>query len=217
LITALNLAAEEGLCEGAPRVKKERETPRERILTDKEYRSILDASPQWLQRVVIAANEAALDQGVLLGLTWDCVRDGLIAVKGGRNKTGARQVVGISPSLNEILDELRTEYRQIPNTDKRVFTKSAKPLHKGTLRHAFDKAIQDSKVEDFQFRDFRHCARTRWAAAGLSYEVAEIGIGHKIKGVAGKYINLSDDQIREAFQKLFTLCLHEKSAATSAE
>jgi hypothetical protein len=31
---------------------------------------------------------------------------------------------------------------------------------------------------DFQFRDFRHCARTRWAAAGLPFEVAEIGIGH---------------------------------------
>jgi len=33
LIAALNLAAEEGLCEGAPRVKNEREVPRERTLT----------------------------------------------------------------------------------------------------------------------------------------------------------------------------------------
>jgi hypothetical protein len=63
LITALNLAAEDGLCDGAPKVKKEREVARDRILTDKEYRSILDASPRWLQRVVIAANEAALDRG----------------------------------------------------------------------------------------------------------------------------------------------------------
>lgn len=34
LIAALNLAAEEGLCEGPPRVKKEREISRERTLTD---------------------------------------------------------------------------------------------------------------------------------------------------------------------------------------
>jgi integrase len=204
LIAALNLAAEEGLCDGAPRVKKERETPRERILTDKEYSALLTASPRWLQRVVVAANEAALDQGVLLGLTWDCVKDGLISIKGGRSKTGARQVVGISPALNEVLDELRTEYRRIPNMDKRVFTKKGKVIPKATLRHAFDNAVQDAKVEDFQFRDFRHCARTRWAAAGLPYEVAEIGLGHKLKGMVGRYTNLTDDHIRNAFRN----CLH---------
>lgn len=90
-----------------------------------------------------------------------------------------------------------------------MFTKNSKPILKATLRHAFDKAVSDAKVEDFQFRDFRHCARTRWAAAGLPFEVAEMGLGHKIRGMAGRYTNLSDLQIREAFQKMFTSCLHE--------
>jgi len=125
LITALNLAADEGLCEGAPRVKKEREIPRERILTEAEYKAIVDASPRWLQRVAIAANEAAIDRGVLLKLTWDCVQDGLLIIKGGRDKTGARQCVGISPALNDVLAELRAEYRRIPNMDKRVFSPRA--------------------------------------------------------------------------------------------
>jgi hypothetical protein len=84
------------------------------------------------------------------------------------------------------------------------------------LRHAFDKAVHDAEVEDFQFRDFRHCARTRWAAAGLPYEIGEIGIGHKLRGVAGRYINLSDDQIRDAFKKMFPTCSQEK-ANTEAE
>src|SRR4030095_20139 len=133
-------------------------------LTDKEYRSILDASPRWLQRVVIAANETALDRGALVALTWDSVKDGLIVLS--RPKSGAKQRVGISPVLDGILDELRAEYRRIPNTDKRVFTKKGKPIPQATLRHGFDKAVSDAKVEDFQLRDFRHCARTRWAAAG---------------------------------------------------
>ena len=202
LITALNLASSEGLCEGAPRIKKERETQRERILTDKEYRSILDASPGWLQRVVTAANETALDRGALVTLTWDSVKDGLIVIS--RPKSGAKQRVGISPALSDVLDELRAEYRKIPNTEHRVFTKAGKRIPEATLRHAFDKAVQDAKVEDFQLRDFRHCARTRWAAMGLPYEVAEGAMGHTLKGVAGKYINLTDDQVREAFQN----CLH---------
>jgi hypothetical protein len=89
LITALNLAADQDLCEGAPKVKKEREVARDRILTETDYKAIIEAAPRWLQRVLITANETAIDQGVLLKLTWDCVKDGLIVVKGGRAKTGA--------------------------------------------------------------------------------------------------------------------------------
>ena len=66
LITALNLAADEGLCEGAPKVKKERETARERILGDAEYKALLEVSDRWLQRVEIAASETGLDQGAIL-------------------------------------------------------------------------------------------------------------------------------------------------------
>jgi integrase len=130
-------------------------------------------------------------------------------IKGGRAKTGARQAVGVSPALKTVLDELRAEFRRIPNTERVVFTKGGKRIPKATLRHAFDKAVEDAKIEDFQFRDFRHCARTRWAAAGLPFEVGEIGIGHKLKGMAGRYINLSDEQIRGAFREMF-----EKMATT---
>ena len=127
----------------------------------------------------------------------------MIVVKGGRAKTGVKQRVGILPALDEVLRELRSEYRRVPNTEKRVFTRNGKAIPKGTLRHGFDKAVHDAGIEDFQFRDFRHCARTRWAAAGLPFEVAENGIGHTIKGVAGTYINLSDDQVRAAWLKTF--------------
>jgi len=211
LIAALNLAHDEGLCEEPPRVKKESEEARERILSDAECKALLDASPGWLRRIIIGANEAALDRGVLLTLTWDDINPALVIVKGGRAKTGGKQRVGISPALGEVLEELRAEYRRVPNTENRVFTKDGKPVSGNTLRYAFEKALQDTKIEDFQFRDFRHCARTRWAADGLSYEVAEGGLGHKLPGMHGRYTNLTDDQVRDAFQKMFTGCLQEKS------
>jgi integrase len=203
LVAALNLAADEGLCEAPPRIKKERETTRERTLTAKEYQTLLDVSPRWSQRVIIAASETGFDQGVILRLTWDSVKDGLIKVQGGRSKTGARQIVGISPALQTVLDELKAEYRKTPNMEKRVFTREAKPIPKDTLRTAFDAAIAKAKIDDFQFRDFRHCSRTRWAAGGLPFEIAELALGHKIHGIAGKYINLGDDHVREAFQNFW--------------
>ena len=211
LITALNLAEDEGLRDEAPRVGKESETSRDRTLTDVEYKALLDVSPRWLKRVIIAANEAALDRGVLVNLTWDSVKDGLIKVKGGREKTGADQRVGILSALEDVLNELKTEIKRLPNTENKVFTRDGRPIPKATLRHAFKRAVQDAKIEDFQFRDFRHCARTRWAAAGLPFEVAEIGLGHKLPGLVGRYTNLTDGQIRDAFQKMFTRCLQEKS------
>ena len=196
LLAALNLAADPsvGLCEAPPRVKKEREMARAKTITDAQYKALLDCSERWLQRIIIAANESAIDRGVLLRLTWDYVHDGLIALD--RDKTGVEQRVGISPALSEVLNELRAEYRKIPNTGKLVFTRAGKAIPKATLRHAFDKAVSDAKVEGFQLRDFRHVARTRWADAGLPFEVAEKGIGHKIRGVSGVYINLSNTQIK---------------------
>jgi len=204
------------LCDGAPRVKKEREIARDRILTDDENKALFDAPPKWLQRVMIGANEAALDKGVLIKLTWDSVNNGLIKVKGGRDKTGADQRAGISPALQEVLDELRAEYRRIPNTERRVFTKDGKPIHASTLRNAFESVRDNAGIKDFQFRDFRHCARTRWAADGLPFEVAEVGIGHKIRGMAGRYTNLTDDHIRNAFQVMFTRSSHRKSELATA-
>lgn len=216
LVAALNLAAGEGLREDVPRIKKERETPRERTLTDAEYGALLDASPRWLQRVFVGANEAALDRGTLVALTWDEVQDGLVAVKGGRAKTGARQRVGIVPPLRDVLDELRGEFRRVPNTERRVFTRGGKPISRSGLRHAFEKAVKDAEIRDFQFRDFRHCARTRWAAAGLPFEIAETALGHKLRGMAGRYTNLSDDQVRDAFKKMATTWQHEKDGAEAA-
>jgi integrase len=223
LMAALNLAAESKMFQGEPPVLKkkerEKETARKRILEPEEYAAILEVSPRWLQRVIIAANEAALDQGVLLGLSWSSVKDGLIVVE--RDKTDVHQAVGISPALAEVLNELRMEQKKVKaiNGANRVFTRDGKPISKDTLRYAFDGALKDARykpkpkdgekpseelaVVDFQFRDFRHCARTRWARNGLPFEIAETGIGHRLKGMAAIYTNLSDEDIREAFQEMF--------------
>jgi integrase len=225
LMAALNLASESKMFQGEPpalkKKEREKETPRKRILEPEEYAAILEASPRWLQRAIIAANEAALDQGVLLGLGWSSVKDGLIVVD--RDKTDVRQVVGISPALAEVLDELRAEQKKVKAISgaNRVFTRDGKPISKDALRYAFDGALKEARykpepkdgeepsketlaVIDFQFRDFRHCARTRWARHGLPFEIAETGLGHKLKGMAAIYTNLSDEHIKKAVQEMFS-------------
>jgi integrase len=125
--------------------------------------------------------------------------------------------LGISPALSEVLDEIRAEYQQVPNLQRLVFTKDAKRIPAHTLQCCFAEIVRKAKVEGFQLRDFRHCARTRWAAAGLSFEIAESGLGHKLRGISGTYLNLTDDHVRAAFRAMFTRCSREKSEAIDAK
>jgi hypothetical protein len=46
-------------------------------------------------------------------------------------------------------------------------------------------------------------------AAGLPFEIGERGIGHKLRGIAGRYIDFSDDQIRRCLSKNIPSCSRE--------
>jgi len=54
-------------------------------------------------------------------------------------------------------------------------------------------------------------ARTRWPVAGLPFEIGERGIGHKLRGIAGRYIDFSDDQIRAMPVKKYSVVFPGKS------
>ena len=213
LLHALSLGADDDLIENVPRVRldSERHLARERVLSEQEYRSLLAASPRWLQRACAGAYEAALSRGDLLKLTRDNVKDGLIKVRGGRGKTGVKQVVAISPALSDILAELNTDFRKLPNTENRVFTKDGRPISVELLRKAFEKAKRDAGIGDFTFHDFRHCAVSRWATMGLPVEVAMVASGHKLPGMHGRYTNLQDRDIVAAFEKMATGWQHGNS------
>ena len=100
LIGILNLAAENGLLEKIPATRKLKDSEdhlaRERILEADEYKALIDASPRWLQRIIIGASEGCLSRVDLLTLTSDEIHRkrpeaAVIKLTGGRNKTKARQ------------------------------------------------------------------------------------------------------------------------------
>ncbi len=222
LVHALKLAeeAKPPLIDKAPTVRLDSEDhlARTRVLTEDEYKTLLEASPRWLQRAIIGSFETALTRGDLLRLTWDSIKktrttDGIegevITIKGGRQKTKAKQMVAVMPELAVVLEELREEQRRIANMDGRVFTKDGRPIADTALRSAFNRAVAAAKIEDFHWHDFRHCAQTRWARQGLGYEAAMIASGHIIPGMHGRYVNFSEWDILEAFQKILKLFKNE--------
>ena len=75
--------------------------------------------------------------------------------------------------------------------------------------------MKDASIEDFTFHDFRHTAKTRWAKQGLPMEVSDVASGHKIPGIRGRYINLRDQDILEAFASVTRTCQNEKAGDTT--
>ena len=205
LIHALRKAEDAKLIDKAPSAKLDSEAHliRDRVLSEDEYENLLDTSPRWLQRIFVGAMETCLSQGDLLRLTWADVYERLIKVPGGRQKTGIKQRVGISPALRQVLDELRTEQLRIANMEGRVFTSEGRPVKVTALRAAFDKAVATAEITDFHFHDFRHCAKTAWSADGLHADTSDVGSGHAIPGMRGRYTNLSDAQIIKNFEEMF--------------
>ena len=210
LIGILNLAAENGLLEKIPATRKlkdsEEHLARERILEADEYKSLIEASPRWLQRVVIGAYEACLSRVDLLTLTTDEIHRkraeaAIIKLTAGRNKTKARQKVPISPALAEVLDELDRERKKLTSLHGAAvaFTRDGKPIGKNALRKAFDAAKKQAKLKDFHFHDLRHCAVTRWALAGIPEELRKLAAGHSRRSVHQRYINPPDEHMVKIF------------------
>jgi integrase len=210
LIGVLNLAAEDGLLEKIPATRRlkdsEENLARERVLEADEYQALIDASPRWLQRIIIGAYEACLSRVDLLTLTSDEVsrkrsEAAIIKVTGGRNKSKVRQKVPISPALVEVLDELDREHRKLTSIHGTsvVFTRDGKQISKDALRKAFDSAKKQAKVKDFHFHDLRHCAVTRWTLAGIPEDLCKLAAGHSRRSVHQRYINPPDEQMVKIF------------------
>jgi integrase len=210
LIGLLNLAAENGLIEKIPATRRLKDSEdhlaRERILEADEYKALIDASPRWLQRVIIGAYEACLSRVDLLTLTSDEVsrkrpETAIIKVTGGRNKSKVRQKVPISPALVEVLDELDRERRKLTSIHGTsvMFTRDGKQISKDALRKAFDSAKKQSKLKDFHFHDLRHCAVTRWTLAGIPEDLCKLAAGHSRRSVHQRYINPPDEQMVKIF------------------
>jgi len=82
-------------------------------------------------------------------------------------------------------------------------TIDGKPIDELKFEYHFRKARKSAGIKNFTFHDFRHCAITRWAAAGIPTAAAMLAAGHKSVASHKKYQNLQRDHLKTAFQNPF--------------
>lgn len=210
----LNLAADDGIIEKVPRIKlkSEKELKRDRILTDEEYRGLLDNTSRPVQRVLIALYETAMRSGEVLGLTWTMVDDkaGFIRLSADYVKEKTKRTVPISPELIVVLDELRAEQSKVANISNRVFTRNGRPIR--SMRTAFELARDKAGITNLVPHDFRHTCITRWSMAGVPREAVMAASGHSSFEMHDRYVNVQDRHLSESFSKMQTGCRHEDAA-----
>lgn len=187
--------------EGNPvrKVKKLREAnERDRILSEEEFRALLDAAAPHLKPILLIAYHTGMRKGEILSLTWDRVdlSRGLIRIRGGATKTDQGRVV---PLIPDVIVAVRSLPRRIGSAW--VFGFGAKrPL--ADVRTAFQKAKENAGIEDFHFQDLRHCFVTCARRAGVDRFTIKSITGHRTDSVFDRYNTIEEADVLEARRRI---------------
>jgi len=211
----LRLARKKGFADKVTTFEMVTEKARKRVLTDEEYAVLLASCPRWLRHVCIMAWETSLSRGDILRLTWSEIdlKQEFIELNNGRGKTGAPQAIPIVTSaLKALIAEFQAERRRLPNVDGLVFTLDGQTIDELKLEYHFRRVRKAAGIKDFTFHDLRHCAITRWGAAGIPTAAAMLAAGHKSVRSHTLYQNLQKSHLKASFQNsnLLTSCSQEK-------
>lgn len=164
---------------------------RVRFLSEAERGRLLEAcrssTDRALHPMVLLAIATGMRQGEIVGLVWDAVdfKRGVITLD--KTKNGERRVLPISDALRPVLEE----WSKVRRIDSPLVFPPAKAAGPRFPRAAWERAIDESKVENFTFHDLRHTAASYLAMSGASLiEIADV-LGHKTLAMVRRYAHLS--------------------------
>lgn len=187
-----------------PAIALERETPRNKRLhdADAEQRLLSAASPH-LRGVIIAMLDSACRPGEILSLQWRDVsferRE--LTIRAENEKTRRERVIPISTRLMATLEMRRLDPAGQPHgLDAFVF---GDPLGRRvkSVHAAWTTARNKAELGDFQLRDLRHEAASRFDEAGVAIVYVSTLLGHSNISTTSRYLNINRRGLHLAMQK----------------
>ncbi len=188
---------------------------RDRVLDDHELRqlfSAMHASERFARENMIAVELLLLTCARKMELLAAPSKEfdlatGLWEIPAERMKMGGGHVVPLTPRARKLIEELKIlgggsemlfPTRRIPKGRRR-----ASHMGNDTLNRALSDLIAEDRLAPFTVHDLRRTARTILAREGVNPMIAELCLGHTIKGVAGVYDRHDYlEKRREALEKL---------------
>lgn len=187
-------------------VSLEREIPRHKRFAAPDVEDkLLAASDPYLRAVVTAMLDTACRPGEILSLQWGDVsltrRE--LTIRAEKEKTRRERIVPISSRLLAIL-ELRQhdlDGRKLP-ADAYVFgDEIGRSVKSALVRAAWIKAATAAGLVDFQLRDLRHEAGSRFDEAGMPILYVSKMLGHSNLTTTSRYLNINRRGLHLAMQQ----------------
>ena len=204
-------AVDESLLQSNPlaRVPLVRERRLKRpVMSVAEEQLLLDALPDYLKRIVIAALDTGMRKGEILRQRWEDVdlSRRLLSVTRSKTAGGEGREIPLSTRLHDLL-------AQNPKPEGVVFTRSDKSLN--WIRKGWLGALRRAKLRHFRFHDLRHCFNTRMMEAGVMQEVRMAIMGHSVASrTHSAYTHIEVPAKREAIRKLEQWITDQKDQMT---
>jgi integrase len=151
-----------------------------------EHRVIPRRSPDLYPVVVIALN-TGMRKGEIFGLEWDRINFSRGVVQLEETKNGTRREIPMNQAVYDVLSSL-------PRSGSRLF--------RGTVRAAFESALERASIKNFHFHDLRHTFASWLTMNGRPLKEVQELLGHKSITQTERYSHLAPERLREAVATL---------------
>ncbi len=159
--------------------------PRERRLKSGEYKILLSEAAKrkswYLYPMIILAVETAMRRSELLGLFWDNIDFDKSCVLLPITKNGSSRWVPLTKKALMCLKSIKKR------DEEKVF-----PLTDNAFRHAWNRLVRQTAIENLTFHDLRHEAISRMFEHGYNIPQVMAISGHKTVNQLFRYVQLKE-------------------------
>ena len=205
------LAVQAGRLSTRPYIRKLPESqPRQGFLEHADYLAIREHLAPAYQDVLDFGYLTGWRRGEIVRLEWRDVdrQAGIIRLRPELSKNREGRTLAMSPSIKELVGR-RWKARKVTSGDggemkiaMLVFHVEGRPV--GDWRKTWKKACEAAKLPGKLFHDLRRTVVRNLTRAGVPERVAMTLTGHKTRSVFDRYNIVSEEDIRQATERLST-------------
>jgi len=197
-----NLAIDWNLTDKNPVLKiklfSEKDTMKERILTEEEERKLMVESPDYLKPIIVVALNTGMRRGEILNLKWKQLDLEKRLVRVENTKSGKNRMIPI----NDFLWQELLRVRNLNGKCKFVFPNPDTDLPYTEVKKSFKSACKRAGIDDLRFHDLRHTFATRLIESGVDLITVRDLLGHFSVRVTQRYTHSSQEQKKAAVELL---------------
>lgn len=168
---------------------------KERILTDKEMKRLIDVASPGLKPILILALNTGMRKGEMLKLKWTAVNfsKGYILIEDG--KGGKSRKIPLNFTVKQALSEIK-------RASDYVFCNPETGKHLVDINTSFKTACDRAKITELRIHDLRHTAATKMIERGIDLVTVSKILGHSTIQMTMRYAHPTPENMQRAVDKL---------------